>query len=267
MSALLLVTSFFAMILLACIGGGYLLFYREHPVSLRYTGKLAAAGYRTPAASLNFLNWKLGLAAGCGLLLGLFRILASGDWGASLGAVAAGAGLGYLLPDRILAFLARRRSQRILEGIPTAIDLLVLSLESGQSIDSALGDTVRELAPGFPDLSAELRAVQLEMLASRGRGDVFKALRDRTPEPELKRLCQVFIDGDRFGTSMGPTLRTHVKYLRLRLRQQAQEQARKVGVKLIFPVFFLIFPAIIVVTLGPAILQVREQMRTLMAPH
>ena len=82
----------------------------------------------------------------------------------------------------------------------------------------------------------------------------------RNDEIELRRLAQVFIDSDRFGTSLAPALRTHTHYLRLRIRQKALEAARKVAVKLVFPVFFLIFPAMLLVTLGPAVLQIMSQL-------
>jgi tight adherence protein C len=113
-------------------------------------------------------------------------------------------------------------------------------------------------------LSGELHQVQIEMPASRSRAEVFRALSDRNTEPELKRLAQVFLDSDRFGTGLAPALRTHVKFLRIRLRQQAYEQARKVSVKLVFPVFFLIFPSVILVTLGPALIQVYSQLNVLL---
>ena len=87
----------------------------------------------------------------------------------------------------------------------------------------------------------------------------------RNQDSELRKLANLLVDSDRFGVSIGPALRTHAKYLRTRFRQQAQEKARKVGVKLIFPVFFLIFPSVILVTLGPAVILLFTQMKALMA--
>ena len=108
--------------------------------------------------------------------------------------------------------------------------------------------------------------MQRELLASRSRSEVYQLLRERNSEPEMKRVAQVLIDGERFGTTLAPALRTHVRFLRIRLRQQAQEQARKVSIKLIFPVFFLIFPAVILITLGPAIIQIQSQLGTFTNP-
>jgi tight adherence protein C len=86
----------------------------------------------------------------------------------------------------------------------------------------------------------------------------------RNKEPELRKLANLLIDSDRFGVSIGPALRSHSKHLRTRFRQLAQEKARKIGVKLIFPVFFLIFPSVLLVTLGPACIMMFQQLKTMM---
>jgi len=163
--------------------------------------------------------------------------------------------VGFMLPNRVLDRQIRRRSERLRDGLPTALDLLVLGLEAGQSLDSALFEAGRELRDVFPDLSAELTLVQIEIRASKSRAEAFRNLGLRNADLEFRRLAQVLIDSDRFGTSLAPALRSHVHYLRVRMRQKAREASRKVGVKLIFPLFFLIFPAMLLVTLGPAILQ------------
>lgn len=222
--------------------------------------QLRMAGYRRLNAVQIFTGIRIASAISIGLVALIAKLIFAPDVSGGLIVLGCCAGLGYLIPERYLEFRIKSRSQQLLEGIPMAIDLLVLSLEAGQSLDIAIMDVARELRVGFPALSAELARVQMEILASRGRPEVFKSLRDGSPQVELKRLAQVFIDSDRFGTGLAPALRQHVKYLRLRLRQQAQEQARKVSVKLIFPVFFLIFPAVILVTLGPAVIQVYNQL-------
>jgi tight adherence protein C len=84
---------------------------------------------------------------------------------------------------------------------------------------------------------------------------------ERNNEPELRKLCLLLVESDRFGTSLAPTLRQHARYLRVRFRQNAQEAARKLTVKLVFPVFFLIFPSILVVTLGPAALTLVKHLK------
>ena len=120
-------------------------------------------------------------------------------------------------------------------------------------------DTSLELRQSHPDLSEELAQVNLELRAGKSRADALHQLGARSRDPELKKLAGLLIDSDRFGTTLGPALRIHAKYLRTRMRQQAQEAARKVSVKLIFPVFFLIFPSVLLVTLGPAVLHMTKQ--------
>lgn len=173
-------------------------------------------------------------------------------------------GFGYLLPDRILDRAIRARGQRLRHGLPAALDMLVLAVEAGQSIDQALLATCRGVQNTSPDLAAELTTLQLEARASNNRVEALRNFAARNKEPELRKFAALLIDTDRFGTSIGPALRDHAKYLRIRFRQQAQESARKVGVKLIFPVFFLIFPSVILVTLGPAVILIFGQMQALL---
>ncbi|MGH9660345.1 MAG: type II secretion system F family protein, partial [Bryobacteraceae bacterium] len=195
------------------------------------------------------------------LILGLAALVSQKDPFSSLMGLVSGAGMGFLLPDRILRPLTRRRAERIRRAVPGALDLMVLSVEAGQSLNQALFDASTELKEAYPELSSELAQVHLELRAGESRSAALFRLGQRNTEPELKKLASVLIDSDRFGTSLGPALRTHSKYLRTRMRQQAQEQARKVSVKLVFPVFFLIFPSVLLVTLGPAVLKLMESMK------
>jgi tight adherence protein C len=129
-------------------------------------------------------------------------------------------------------------------------------------LNVAILDASSELRQAYPDLSAELAQVHLELRAGKSRSEALYHLGERNSEPELRKLANVLIDSDRFGTSLGPALRAHAKYLRTRMRQQAQEAARRVAVKLVFPVFFLIFPSVLLVTLGPAVLNMMAQLRS-----
>jgi tight adherence protein C len=141
--------------------------------------------------------------------------------------------------------------------------MLVLAVEAGQSIDQALVATGRGLKQTYPDLSAELTMLHLETRASNDRAEALRNFAERNTEPELRKLAALMIDTDRFGTALGPALRDHARYLRIRSRQKLQEAARKVGVKLIFPVFFLIFPSVILVTLGPAVILIFTQLKSM----
>lgn len=169
-----------------------------------------------------------------------------------------------MLPDRILESRIRARGQRLRRGLPAALDLMILGLEAGQSLDHTIADCSRGLKYTHPDLSLELAHLYMELRASNSRTEAFRNLAERNREPELRKLSNLLIDSDRFGVTLGPALRSHNKYLRTRFRQRAQEAARKVGVKLIFPVFFLIFPSVLLVTLGPACMMMFQQLQNLM---
>jgi tight adherence protein C len=136
--------------------------------------------------------------------------------------------------------------------------LAVLALEAGQSLDQALHDTAVGLRRVYPDLSSELLFCILEMRAGTSRTDSLRRLAERCGEEEVKRVAAILIDGERFGTSLGPALHTHARFLRTRMRQRAQEAARGLSVKLVVPVFFLIFPSVMLVTLGPAYFHMQE---------
>ena len=230
----------------------------------RLRQRLRLAGYRQPSAAPIFSGIRVAAAALLGLVVfgiglsmahSLFRIVLS-----TLCALT----LGSMLPNRILNRRIRRRCERLRAGLPAALDLLVLGLEAGQALDSALAETARELRKPFPELNAELSLTQLEIFASKSRAEAFHNLAKRNEEREIRRFAQVLIDSDRFGTSLAPALRTHVRYLRIRMGQEASEKARKVGVKLVFPVFFLIFPAVLLVTVGPAVLQIVTQLEPML---
>lgn len=227
---------------------------RRDPVRTR----LVSAGYRSPAAPAIFEGVKVASLIVLALILGWVGLLDQESPLMAIVLAACGAGFGYLLPDRVLDSQVRRRAQMVEGALPNALDLMVLSVEAGQSLDSALVDTSRELRVLYPELSNEFAQVQIELRAGRSRSEVLYSMGQRTGSKELKKLATVLIDSDRFGTSLGPALRTHARYLRTRRRHTAQESARKLSVKLIFPVFFLIMPAIFVITLGPAVLTFYE---------
>ena len=227
---------------------------RRDPVRVR----LIAAGYRSPAAPVIFEGVKVASLLVLALILGWVGLLYQESLVIAIVLAVCGAGFGYLLPDRVLDAQVNGRALKVERALPNALDLMVLSVEAGQSLDSALVDTSRELRSLYPELSNEFAQVQMELRAGRSRTDVLFSMGQRTGSKELRKLATVLIDSDRFGTSLGPALRTHARYLRTRRRHGAQEAARKLSVKLIFPVFFLIMPAIFVITLGPAVLTFYE---------
>jgi tight adherence protein C len=233
-----------------------------HSASARQ--QLIGAGYRWSSAVAIFLGIKcataLMLAAAAAWAAATFRQAGPSEM---LIPVLCGAGFGYLLPDRVLDRLARARAMRLRRALPAALDLMLLSVESGQGLDAAILETTRGLRITHPDLAAEFTQLHLELRANTSREDALRGFAERSRDLELRKFAALLMDTDRFGTSLGPALRTHAKYLRTRFRQAAQERARKVAVKLVFPVFFLIFPSVVLVTLGPAAILILGQLRAL----
>jgi len=226
----------------------------------RMQRRLGQAGYQSPAAPPVYSGIRVASAALMALLLFAAALFNTRSLYSAVLAGMCGSLVGFILPQMVLNRWIRQRSERLRAGLATALDLMVLGLEAGQSLDAAFQQTARELRSPFPDLNSELSLVLREISAGKSRAEAFRNLAKRSDEIELRRLAQVFVDSDRFGTSLAPALRTHTHYLRLRMRQKAREAARKVAVKLVFPVFFLIFPAMLLVTLGPAVLQIVSQL-------
>ena len=150
----------------------------------------------------------------------------------------------------------KKRQEILRLSLPDALDLMVVSIEAGLGLDQAIQHVAREMQMSHPLLSEELSLVTLEMRAGKRRAEALKNLSERTGEGELRKLVAILIQNDRFGTSMGESLRTHSDFLRSRRRQEAEERAGKVGVKLVFPIFFCILPSMLVVAAGPGLLQV-----------
>jgi tight adherence protein C len=220
--------------------------------------RLISAGYRSPAAPTVLYGIQIATSVMLALILGWVGLLDQESPAMAIVLAVCGAGFGFLLPERVLESRVNNRALLLERALPNALDLLVLSVEAGQSLDSALAETSRELRNVYPELSGEFAQVQVELRAGRTRSEVLFALGQRSGSQELKKFATVLIDSDRFGTSLGPALRTHARYLRTRRRQEAQESARKLSVKLVFPVFVLIMPSVFVITLGPAVLTFYE---------
>ena len=167
-----------------------------------------------------------------------------------------GCAAGWILPRFVLEKKVAKRQEIIRLSLPDMLDLLVVSVEAGLGLDQAIQHVARELQVSHPELSEDLSLVTLEMRAGKRRSDALRNLGERTGEPEIKKLIAILIQNDRFGTSMGESLRTHSDFMRTQRRQEAEERAGKVGVKLVFPIFFFILPSMLVVAAGPGILQI-----------
>jgi tight adherence protein C len=167
-------------------------------------------------------------------------------------------GLGFLLPDFWLGNRISARQLNIRLQLPQALDLMVVCVEAGLSIDQAVVRVADEIQLTAPQLSDELNLVNLEQRAGRPRADTWRNFAERTDVESVRSLVSILIQADQFGTSVSKTLRVHSDTLRTQRRQQAEEQAAKTTVKLVFPLVFFIFPSIFLVALGPSVIVMLE---------
>jgi tight adherence protein C len=176
--------------------------------------------------------------------------------GMSVALIVFGCAAGWVFPRTILEKKVVARQDTLRLSLPDALDLLVVSVEAGLGLDQAIQHVARELNLSHPELSEELSLVMLEMRAGKRRSEALRNFAERTGEAEIRKLVAILVQNDRFGTSMGESLRTHSDFMRTRRKQEAEERAGKVGVKLVFPIFFFILPSMLIVAAGPGILQI-----------
>jgi tight adherence protein C len=220
---------------------------RSHKELSSVKQRLVQAGFRREEAMTIFFGIRVVLALA---LFAMFSTSLIMKPNITLGL--AGLGVGYVLPGMVLARLAKRRAHRIRLSLADALDLMVVSVEAGLGLDQALQRVGAELAFAYPELSSELRLVNLELRAGKARPEALRNLADRTGVDDLSSLVTMLIQTDKFGTSVAQSLRVYSETLRTKRRQRAEEAAAKTGVKMVFPLVFCIFPAIWVVTIGPA---------------
>jgi len=209
--------------------------------------RLVQAGFRRDDALTIFFGIRVAFALA---LFGLFGT--SVFLRPNLTLALAALGLGYILPGMVLARLAKRRAHRIRMSLADMLDLLVVSVEAGLGLDAALQRVGQELAFAYPELADELRLINLELRAGKPRAEALRNLADRTGVDDLSSLVTMLIQTDKFGTSVAQSLRVASETLRTKRRQRAEEAAAKTGVKMVFPLVICIFPAIWVITIGPA---------------
>jgi tight adherence protein C len=209
--------------------------------------RLVQAGYRRPDALMIFLGARLALA------LVVFAALTTPIFvRPNVGLALAAVPVAYLLPGMVLARMAKRRQHRIRLSLADAVDLLVVSVEAGLGLDQALARVGHELTTAYPELASELRLVNLELLAGTARPEALRNLAARTGVEDLNALVAMLVQTDKFGTSVATSLRVFSDTLRTKRRQRAEEAAAKTGVKMVFPLVLCIFPAVWIVTIGPA---------------
>ena len=284
----------FLTIFLLFVSGGFLLFYREamlqriHAVIapnekrgnlssvMQYTGhafggvieqfervlpksqaevsvtqqRLIRAGYRGDSAIKNFYGAKVLIPTVLCVLVTIAGLAHANPFLVYLVAL----GGGFLAPDFWLGRRISVRQAAIRRGLPDILDLLVICIEAGQSLDQATARTSEELRMAQPAVTDELNVVVLEQRAGRARTDAWKHFAERTGVDVVRNLVSVLVQSEQFGTSVAKTLRVHSDTLRTQRRQKVEEQAAKTSVKLVFPLVFFIFPSLFLVTLGPAVI-------------
>jgi tight adherence protein C len=219
---------------------------------------LVRAGYRSGEAPLVFMGTKLLLAAA--VPMGWWAI--SYSMGHSVGSALSWsillAVIGFYVPTWALAIKQRGRHDEIQTALPDGLDLMEVCVEAGLGMGAAIQRVGQELVLASPALSQELLLVNHEMQTGISRTDALRNLAERTGVEDIYSLVAMLIQTDRLGTSVAQSLRSHAESMRTKRRQRAEQLARKASIKLAFPLVFLIFPALLVVILGPAGIQLMK---------
>lgn len=218
------------------------------------------AGYRTESAPMIFFLAKTVLTFLLPAIVILYIMIGGANFKANilLLYIVAAAGLGYFLPN---VFLERRiayRKREILDSFPDAMDLIIVCVESGLGLDAALARVSEEMHMISPTLGEELHLINLELRAGSSRERALRNLALRTGVEDIDTLVAMLVQSDRFGTSVAQALRVHAENLRTKRRLRAEEAAAKIALKLLFPLIFFIFPSMLLVLLGPAIISINR---------
>ncbi|WP_136419833.1 type II secretion system F family protein [Herbaspirillum sp. ST 5-3] len=174
---------------------------------------------------------------------------------------------GFFLPNLVLTHIVNVRKREIFERFPEVLDLLTICIEAGLAIDAAIARIAQEMAETSPALSEELHLVTLELRAGSTKDKALRNLAMRTGVEDIDSLVAMLIQAERFGTSVAESLRVHAESLRIKRRQRAEEAAAKVALKLLFPLIFCFFPALLGVLMGPAFIQISRALLPAMAGH
>jgi tight adherence protein C len=222
----------------------------------RQEKRLVQAGIRRKDAAVLFLGAQVGLASALLLTFAATGYLARHVLLFAVLSIF----LGALLPDAWLKHRIANRMERIQLALPDALDLAVVCVEAGLGLDQSLIRIAEEIRITHPDLADEFRLRNLEINMGRSRADAFRNLAARAGCEDMKSLVAILIQTDRFGTSIGQSLRVFCDSLRTKRRQRAEERAAKLSVKMIPPMVLFIFPAIFVVVAGPAVIAIARNL-------
>jgi tight adherence protein C len=216
--------------------------------------RLISAGFRNEATVKMFYGCKVVVP----LVLVIMALVTGLGSLSPLLVYALSLGLGFLLPDFWLGRRIKNRQKRIRLGMPDVLDLLIICVEAGLSLDQATARAAQELANAQPEVCDELSVVVLEQRAGRPRADCWRNMADRTGVDSVRNLVSMLIQSEQLGTSIARTLRIHSDTLRLQRVQAVEEAAAKLTIKLLFPLVFFIFPSLFLVVLGPAFISMMQ---------
>lgn len=218
------------------------------------------AGYRSGSAPILFFAAKTLLTIALPGLLALYAAMVGTGFKPNtfLFLLVGLAALGYFLPNAFLEQRIAHRKREIFESFPDAIDLITVCVEAGLGLDAALARVGEEMYLKSPILGEELHLVNLELRAGNSRERALRNLALRTGVEEIDTLVAMLVQSDRFGTSVAESLRVHADSLRTKRRLKAEEAAAKIAVKLLFPLIFFIFPSMLLVLLGPALIGINR---------
>jgi len=226
--------------------------------------RLIRAGYRNENALKILYGAKISLAVILPLLATLAVANSASDPANKFLFVLAAVAMGFFGPNEWVKIKSQRRQKQLQRGLSNGLDLLVVCVESGLGLDQAVVQVAKELEHAHPEISEEFTMVTLEMKAGKRRVEALRNLAERTGVDDLKKLVAVLIQADRFGTGVAASLRGHADFMRVQARQVAEEKAAKLGVKLVFPIFFCILPTLFVVTVGPVAVKIVRELIPMM---
>lgn len=226
--------------------------------------RLIRAGYRSPSALKNLYGAKVIFGIVLPALVWVALSKMSVDPNNKIMIVVASVAMGFFGPNEFVRRAGKHRQKKIRQGLANALDLLVVCVESGLGLDQGIVQVAKELEHAHPEVSHEFAMVSLELKAGKARTEALRNLAERTAVEDLKKLVAVLIQADRFGTGVGQSLRQHAEYMRIQARQVAEEKAAKLGVKLVFPIFFCILPSLFVVTVGPVVMRIVRELIPMM---
>ena len=226
--------------------------------------RMVRAGFRNPAAVRVLHGARTAGAAVFGVVALAIAVRSNAEIDRFLITVGAAAAFGYMAPNQYVSLRISRRQRAIQRGLPNALDLMVVCVESGLGIDQTIIQVAKELQTAHPEICEEFTVMNLELRAGKRRPDALHNLADRTGVEDVKKLVAVLVQTDRFGTSVAQSLRGHADYLRTMARQRAEERASKLAVKLVFPIFFCVLPSLFIVTVGPVLIRLVRDLLPMM---